>query len=202
VEPDHAGSPQSVHSSMRGLETASPSPLPLQEQNLLNPLPPHHAQDWQVRVREDAQSPTMDEMVLWKAQAVHVPAGGSWRAAEPTYDLQADDVVFCLPDGTGIHVRYHLPFSDGTVEQTLHRWLLVERLTLMHQLSDIILTAEEEQQIQANMNPIRLDFMIGNQGHEVMHTPANMQRTIRQLQRTVRTSVSAYSGRLHRRGTI
>jgi hypothetical protein len=78
----------------------------------------------------------------------------------------------------GIHVRYHLPFSDGTVEQTLHRRPLVERLTLMHQLRDIILTAEEEQQIQANMNPIRLDFMIDNQGHEVMHTPANMQCSI------------------------
>jgi hypothetical protein len=54
----------------------------------------------------------------------------------------------------------------------------VEHLTLMHQLRDIILTAEEEQQIQANMNPIRLDFMIDNQGHEVMHTPANMQCSI------------------------
>jgi hypothetical protein len=117
-------------------------------------------------------------MVLWKPQAVHVPAGGGWGAAEPTYAIKADDVVFCLPAGTGIHERNNLPFSDGTVEQTMHRRSLVERLTLMHQLRDIILTAEEEQQIQANMNPIRSDFMIDNEGHEVMHMLANMQRSI------------------------
>jgi hypothetical protein len=98
--PDHAGSPQSVHSSMPGLETGPPSPLPLQEQNLLDPLPPHHACDWQVRLRENAPLLTVDEMVLWNAQAVHVPAGGSWGAAEPTYARQADGVVFCLPAST------------------------------------------------------------------------------------------------------
>jgi formate-dependent nitrite reductase cytochrome c552 subunit len=75
----------------------------------------------------------------------------------------------------------------------------------MHQLRDIILTAEEERQIQANLNPIRSDFMINNQGHKVMHTPANMKRFIRQLlrtARTARTSVLAYSDRLHRCVTI
>jgi hypothetical protein len=114
-------------------------------------------------------------MVLWNAQAVHVPAGG---AAVPTYAIQADDVVFRLPAGTGIHLGYHLPFTAGTVEHTLHRRPLVERLHLMHQLCDIILTAEEEQQVQANMNPIRWNFMIDNQGHKVMHTPAHMQHSI------------------------
>jgi hypothetical protein len=94
-QPDNcAGSPQLLHSSMPGLETAPPSPLLLQEQNLLDPLPPHRAKDWQVRVRENAPSPTADEMVLWNTQAVHVPAGGSHGAAGPTYALQADDVVF------------------------------------------------------------------------------------------------------------
>jgi hypothetical protein len=77
-----------------------------------------------------------------------------------------------------MHLRYHSPFTAGTVEHTLHRWPLVERLHLMHQLRDIILTAEEEQQVQANMNPIRSDFMINNQGHEVMHTLANVQHSI------------------------
>jgi hypothetical protein len=172
---------------MQGLETASPSPLPLQEQNLLDPLPPHHARDWQVRVREDAPLPTVDKMVLWNAQAVHVTAGGSFGAAGPTYALQADDVVFSFPAGTGIHVWYHSPFSDGTVEQTLHCRPLDERLMLMHQLRDIILTAEEEQQIQTDMNPVRSDFMIG----------------IPSLSDSSSTSVvTAYSGRLHCRGTI
>jgi hypothetical protein len=124
------------------------------------------------------------------------------RAAVPTYAIQADDVIFRLPAGTGIHLRYHSPFTAGTVEHTLHCRPLVECLHLMHQLCDIILTAEEEQQIQVNMNPIRSDFMINNQGHEVMHTLANMQHSIHQLMRTSCTSVSAYSGRFHRRGTI
>jgi hypothetical protein len=120
VQPDdRAGSPQSVHSSMPGLATAPLSPTLLR--NLLDPLPPHRAEDWQVRVRRDAPSPTVDEMVLWNVQAEHVPAGGSQGAARPTYAIQADDVVFRLPAGTGVHLRYHSPFSDGTVEQTLHR---------------------------------------------------------------------------------
>jgi hypothetical protein len=129
---------------------------------------------------------------------------GRGGAAVPTYAIQAEDVVFRLPAGTGIHLRYHWPFTAGTVEHTLHRWPLVERLHLMHQLRDIILTAEEKQQVQVNMNPIRSDFMIDNQGQEVMHTPANMQHSIRQLLRTTsRTpAVAAYYSPRHRRGTI
>jgi hypothetical protein len=64
VELDHAGSPQSVHSSMQGLMTAPPSPLPLHEQNLLDPLSPHHTWDWQVRVRDNALLPTVEDTVL------------------------------------------------------------------------------------------------------------------------------------------
>jgi hypothetical protein len=139
-------------------------------------------------------------MVLWNAQAVHVLAGGSHGAAGPTYALQADDVVFRLPAGTGIHVQYHSSFSDGTVEQTLHRWPLEECLMLMHQLRDILLTAEEEQQIRVDMEPVRSDFMIGN--HMRMHTPAETV-FVRQQQRTTRTSVvTAYSGPLHLRHSL
>jgi hypothetical protein len=175
---------------MPGLETAPPLPPLLR--NLLDPLPPHRAEDWQVRVKRDAPSPTVDEMVLWNAQAVHVLAGGSKGAARPTYAIQADDVVFRLPAGTDVHVRYHSPFFDGTVEQTLHCRPLEERLTLMHQLRDVLLTEEEEQQIRANMEPVRSDFMIGN--HVRRHTLANTV-FVRQQHRTTRTSVvTAYSG--------
>jgi hypothetical protein len=65
---------------------------------------------------------------------------GKGGAAVP---IQADNVVFRLPAGRGIHLWYHLPFTTGTVEHTLHRQTLVERLHLMHQLCDINLTAEE-----------------------------------------------------------
>jgi hypothetical protein len=34
------------------------------------------------------------QWMRWNAQAVHVTAGASWGAAEPTYAIQADDVVF------------------------------------------------------------------------------------------------------------
>jgi hypothetical protein len=68
-------------------------------------------------------------------------------AAVPTYAVQADNVVFRLPAGTRIHLKYHLPITAGTVEHTMHRQPLVERLHLMLQLRDIILTAEEEQQV-------------------------------------------------------
>jgi hypothetical protein len=164
---------------MRGLETAPPLPPLLR--NLLDPLPPHRAEDWQVRVKRDAPSPTVDEMVLLNAQAVHVLAGGSKGAARPTYAIQADDVVFCLPAGTDVHRRYHSPLSDGTVEQTLYCRPLEERLTLMHQLRDVLLTEEEEQQIRAKMEPVR-------------HTLANTV-FVRQQHRTTRTSVvTAYSG--------
>jgi hypothetical protein len=65
----------------------------------------------------------------------------------------------------------------------------------MHQLRDILLTAEEEQQICADMEPVRSDFMIGN--HVRRHTLADTV-FLRQQQRTTRTSVvTAYSGRLH-----
>jgi hypothetical protein len=71
VQKNHAGSPQSVHSSMPGLETVpptpSPSPPPLQLKNLLDPLPPHQPERWQVTVRPDAPPPTLDQMVLWNA---------------------------------------------------------------------------------------------------------------------------------------
>jgi hypothetical protein len=87
-------------------------------------------------------------------------------------------MLFSVCRRYGIQLRYHLPFTAGTVEHTLHRRPLWERLHLIHQLGDIILTAKEKQQVQANMNPIRSDFMIHNQGHEVMHTPANMQHSI------------------------
>jgi hypothetical protein len=95
----------------------------------------------------------------------------------PTYAIQADDVVFRLPARTGIHLRYHSSFATGTVEHTLHQRPLVERLHLLHQLRDIIVTAEEEQQVQANMSPIRSDFMMDNQDQEGVHTPANMQHS-------------------------
>jgi hypothetical protein len=169
---------------MPGLETAPPSPLPLQERNLLDPIPPHRAEDWQVRVRSSIAY--REEMGLWNAQAVHIPAGGSQGAARPTYALQADDVVFRLPAGTGVHVWYQSPFSDSTVEQTLHRRPMEERLTLMHQLRDILLTEEEEQQIHADMEPVRSDFIIAN--HVRRHTPADTV-FVRQQQRTTRTSV-------------
>jgi hypothetical protein len=138
---DRAGSPQSVYSSMPGLETAPPSPPLLR--NLLDPLPPHRPEDWQVTVRRDAPDPTLDQMVLWNANILHVPAGGG--AARPTYAIQADDVVFCLPAGTGVHVRYHSPFSNGTVELTLHRRPIEERLTLLNQLRIVLLTVGEEE---------------------------------------------------------
>jgi hypothetical protein len=77
----HAVSPQSVHSYMPALETAPP--LPPQQQNLLDPIPPHHAWDWEVRVRDDAPLPTVDQMVLWNAQAVHVPTGGGRELFPP-----------------------------------------------------------------------------------------------------------------------
>jgi hypothetical protein len=117
----------------------------------------------------------MDVIASWNAQALHVPAGGG--PAVPTYAIQADDIVFRLPAGTGIHLSYHSPFTTGTVEHTLHQRPLVERLHLLDQLRDIIVTAEEEQKVQANMNPIRSGFMIDNQGHEGVHTPANMQHS-------------------------
>jgi hypothetical protein len=41
----------------------------------------------------------------------------------------------------------------------------------LHQPCDIIITVEEEEQIQANMNPIRLGLVIENQGPEGVHTP-------------------------------
>jgi hypothetical protein len=84
VQQNCARTPQSVHSSMPGLEIVLPTPLPsplpspppLQLKNLLNPLPPHQPKDWQVTVRRDAPPPTLDQMVLWNANELHVPARG------------------------------------------------------------------------------------------------------------------------------
>jgi hypothetical protein len=178
VQKNHAGSPQSVHSSMPGLETVpptpSPSPPPLQLKNLLDPLPPHQPERWQVTVRPDAPPPTLDQMVLWNANIRQVPAGGG--AARPTYAIQANDIVFRLPAGTGVHVRYHSSFSDGTTEQPLHRQPLEERLTLLHQLRNVLLTVGEEQQILADMEPMR-------RSSAFITEPA----------------VNAYTGRPHRR---
>jgi hypothetical protein len=115
-----------------------PLPLPLLLRNILHPLPPHRPEDWQVVVRRDAPDLTLEQMVLWNANVLHVPAGGG--TARPTYAIQANDVVFHLPAGTGVHVRYHSPFSYGTAEQTLHRRPL-----------DVLLTVGEEQQILADM---------------------------------------------------
>jgi hypothetical protein len=157
---------------MPGLETVPPTPLQLR--NHLNPLPPHHPEDWQVPVRQDAPPPTLDDMVLWNANVLHVPAGGG--TARPTYAIQADDVVFSLPAGTGVHVRYHSPFSNGKAEQTLHSRPLEERLTLLHQLRNVLLTVGEEQQILADMEPVR-------------RSPAFMRAS----------AVTAYTGRPHRR---
>jgi hypothetical protein len=55
---------------MLDLETTPPPPQ--QQLNLLNPLPLHHARDWEIRVREDAPSPNMDLLFSWNAQALHV----------------------------------------------------------------------------------------------------------------------------------
>jgi hypothetical protein len=91
-------------------------------------------------------------MMLWNVNVLHVLAEGG--AAGPIYAIQANNVVFHLPAGTGVHVRYHSPFSDGTTEQALHHRPLEERLTLLHQLRNVFLTVGEEQQILADMEPV------------------------------------------------
>jgi hypothetical protein len=120
VQQDRAGSPQSVHSSMPGLKIVPPSPSPPPLRNLLNPIPPHRPEDWQVVVRRDAPDPTLEQMVLWNANILHVPAEGG--TARLTYNIR-------LPAGTGVHVRYHSPFSNGMAEPALHRRPLEEQLT-------------------------------------------------------------------------
>jgi hypothetical protein len=85
VYPNHAGLPQSVHSSMPGLETVPPTPSP--------------------------SSPPL--------QLQYMPDG----AAGPTYALQ--------------------------VGPSLHRQPVEERLTLLHQLRNVLITENEEEQILA-----------------------------------------------------
>jgi hypothetical protein len=114
---------------------------------------------WRRRVAASANA-AADALAAWLERdnnakgAANALAAPLWQQA----DRAEEDLPLVQPDDRADspqsvhnsmpgHVWYHSPFSDGTVEQTLHRRPLEERLTLMHQLRDIILTAEEEQPI-------------------------------------------------------
>jgi hypothetical protein len=70
------------------------------------------------------------------------------------YTIENADIIYCLPSAPGNTVRYHPPFVPGTLEHQLHRRPLSERLHVMHQLSDNLLTEEEEQYIRERMYPV------------------------------------------------
>jgi hypothetical protein len=60
------------------------------------------------------------------------------------YTIENADIVYRLPSAPGNTVCYHPPFVPGTLEHQLHRRPISERLHVLHQLRDVLLTEEEE----------------------------------------------------------
>jgi hypothetical protein len=71
------------------------------------------------------------------------------------YTILNADIIYRLPSAPGNTVRYHPPFVPGTLERQLHRRPLSERLHVLHQLRDVLLTEEEEIFISERMDPVR-----------------------------------------------
>jgi hypothetical protein len=69
-------------------------------------------------------------------------------------------VIYRLPSAPGNTIRYHPPFVPGTLEHQLHRRPLAERLHVLHQLRDVLLTEEEENGIRERMNPVSESFSL------------------------------------------
>lgn len=54
----------------------------------------------------------------------------------------------------------------GTLEHQLHRRPLSERMHVLHQQCNILLTEEEEEYIRGRMNPINAVFSLGTRNAE------------------------------------
>jgi hypothetical protein len=83
------------------------------------------------------------------------------------YTIENDDVIYRLPSAPGNTIRYHPPFVPGTLEHQLHRRPLAERLHVLHQLRDVLLTEEEENGIREQMNPVSESFSISISTQEI-----------------------------------
>jgi hypothetical protein len=76
------------------------------------------------------------------------------------YTIENADIVYRLPSARGNTVRYHPPFVPGTLEHQLHQRPLPERLHVLHQLRNILLTEGEEEYIRERMNLVRNSFSL------------------------------------------
>jgi hypothetical protein len=100
------------------------------------PKPPssHRIQDWNVRVTQFRDT--------------------------SGFTIENTDIIYCLPSAPGNTLRYHPPFVPGTLEHQLRRRPLSKRLHVIHQLSDILLTEEEETYIRGQMDPVSESFSL------------------------------------------
>jgi hypothetical protein len=83
------------------------------------------------------------------------------------YTIENADIVYRLPSAPGNTVRYHPPFVPGTLEHQLHRRPLSERLHVLHQLRDILLTEEEENYIRERMDPVKDSFSLSLHSNDI-----------------------------------
>jgi predicted metallopeptidase len=84
------------------------------------------------------------------------------------YTIENADIIYRLPSAPGNTLRYHPPFVPGTLEHQLHRCPLSERLHVIHQLRDILLTEKEEMYIRGQMDPISATFSLSLGTSEIL----------------------------------
>jgi hypothetical protein len=76
------------------------------------------------------------------------------------YVIENEDIMYRLPSALGHTLRYHPPFVPGTLEHQLHRCPLSERMHVLHQLRNILLTADEKEYIWGRMDPVNKAFSL------------------------------------------
>jgi hypothetical protein len=85
----------------------------------------------------DAKPPSNHRLQDWNVNVTKFDAKSG-------YTIENADIVYRLPSAPGNTVCYHPPFVPGTLEHQLHRRPISERLHVLHQLRDVLLTEEEE----------------------------------------------------------
>jgi hypothetical protein len=99
----------------------------------------------------DAEPPSSHRLQDWNVRVTQF-------TDKSGYTIENADIIYCLPSALGNTFRYHPPFVPGTLEHQLHRRPLSERLHVIHQLGDILLTEEEETYIRGQMDPVSESF--------------------------------------------
>jgi hypothetical protein len=101
----------------------------------------------------DAKPPSNHRLQDWNVNVTKFDAKSG-------YTIENADIVYRLPSAPGNTVCYHPPFVPGTLEHQLHRRPISERLHVLHQLRDVLLTEEEEHCIRERMDPVRESFSL------------------------------------------